>query len=83
MQHSLESPGMLATLYALLSRIRLSSSSDVIESGERVVATILKTYFERNLSPEEIQSAATKHNDHLQEFSTVCRRELESLGKSF
>ena len=82
-QHSLESPGMLATLYALLSRIRLSSSSDVIESGERVVATILKTYFERNLSPEEIQSAATKHNDHLQEFSTVCRRELESLGKSF
>ena len=34
-QHSLESPGMLVTLYALLSRIRLSSSSDVIESGER------------------------------------------------
>ena len=30
-QHSLESPGMLATLYALLSRIRLSSSTYVIE----------------------------------------------------
>lgn len=80
-QHSLENPGMLVPLYALLSRIRLGSSTDVIESGERVIATILKTYFEPNLSPEEIQSAASRHNDHLQEFSNACRRELESLGK--
>ena len=80
-QHSLENPGMLVPLYALLSRIRLGSSTDVIESGERVIATILRTYFEPNLSPEEIQSAASRHNDHLQEFSNVCRRELESLGK--
>lgn len=80
-QHSLENPGMLVPLYALLSRIRLGSSTDVIESGERVIATILKTYLEPNLSPEEIQSAASKHNDHLQEFSNACRRELESLGK--
>ena len=80
-QHSLENPGMIVPLYALLSRIRLGSSTDVIESGERVIATILKTYLEPNLSPEEIQSAASKHNDHLQEFSNACRRELESLGK--
>ena len=80
-QHSLENPGMLVPLYALLSRIRLGSSTDVIESGERVIATILKTYLEPNLSPEEIQSAASKHNDHLQEFSNACRRELESLGQ--
>lgn len=80
-QHSLENPGMLVPLYALLSRIRLGSSTDVIESGERVIATILRTYVEPNLSPEEIQSAASRHNDHLQEFSNACRRELESLGK--
>ena len=80
-QHSLENPGTLVPLYALLSRIRLGSSTDVIESGERVIATILKTYLEPNLSPEEIQSAASRHNDHLQEFSNACRRELESLGK--
>lgn len=80
-QHSLENPGMIVPLYALLSRIRLGSSTDVIESGERVIATILKTYLEPNLSPEEIQSAASRHNDHLQEFSNACRRELESLGK--
>ena len=81
LQHSLENPGMIVPLYALLSRIRLGSSTDVIESGERVITTILKTYLEPNLSPEEIQSAASRHNDHLQEFSNACRRELESLGK--
>ena len=79
LQHSLENPGMLVPLYALLSRIRLGSSTDVIESGERVIATIFKTYFEPNLSPEELQAAASSHHDHLQEFSNACRRELESL----
>jgi hypothetical protein len=81
-QHSLENPGTLVPLYALLSRIRLGSSTEVIDSGERVIATILKIYFEPNLTPDEIQSVANKHNDHLQEFSNVCRRELESLAKS-
>ena len=78
-QHSLEDPSTLVPIYALISRIRLRSSTDVIESGERLIATILKVYVEPNLTPEEIQSAANKHNDHLQEFSNVCRRELESL----
>jgi hypothetical protein len=55
----------------------------VIKSGERLIETILKVYIEPNLTPEEIQSAANKHNDHLQEFSNVCRAELESLRKSF
>jgi hypothetical protein len=82
-QHSLENPGTVVPLYALLSRIRLGSSTEVIQSGERVIATILKTYFEPNLTPGEIQGAANKHSDHLQEFSETCRRELESLGKRF
>ena len=82
-QHSLENPVTgLVRLYALLSRIRLGSSTEVIQSGERVIATILKTYFEPNLTPGEIQGAANKHSDHLQEFSETCRRELESLGEA-
>jgi hypothetical protein len=78
-QHSLEEPGTLVPIYALISRIRLRSSTEVIESGERLIATILKAYIQPNLTPEEIQTAANKHNDHLQEFSNACRRELESL----
>ena len=78
-QHSLEDPSTLVPIYALISRIRLRSSTDVIESGERLIATILKVYVEPNLAPDDIQSAASKHNDHLQDFSNICRRELESL----
>jgi hypothetical protein len=77
--HSLDEPSTLVPIYALISRIRLRSSTEVIESGERLIATILKVYFDPKLTPEEIQSAASKHNDHLQEFSNACRRELESL----
>jgi hypothetical protein len=83
-QHSLENPSTLVPIYALISRIRLSSSTEVIESGEELIATILKIYCEPNLTPEKIQSAASKHkNDHLQKFSNMCRRELESLWKGF
>ena len=81
-QHSLEEPGTLVPIYALISRIRLRSSTDVIESGERLITTILKVYFQPNLTPGDIQSAANRHTDYLQEFSNVCRRELESIGKS-
>jgi hypothetical protein len=81
-QHSLEQPSTLVPIYALISRIRLRSSTEVIESGERLITTILKVYFEPNLTPEDVRSTANKHNDHLQAFSNVCRRELESLGKN-
>jgi hypothetical protein len=78
-QHSLEDPSTLVPIYALISRIRLRSATEVIESGERLIATILQVYIAPNRTPEEIQSVASKHNDHLQDFSNVCRRELESL----
>jgi hypothetical protein len=78
-QHSLEDPSTLVPMYALISRIRLRSSTEVIESGERLIATILKLYFEPNLTPEKLRTAANKHNDHLRDFSNVCRRELESI----
>ena len=82
-QHSLEDPSTRVPIYALISRIRLRSSTEVIESGERLIATILKVYVEPNLTPEDIQAAANKHNDDLQEFSNMCRGELESIRKSF
>jgi hypothetical protein len=82
-QHSLENPGTVVPLYALLSRIRLTSSTAVIESGERVITTILHIYSEPNLTPGEIQSAANRNGDHLQEFSETCRRDLEALAKRF
>ena len=81
-QHNLQNPNNLTPAYALLSRIRLSSSTDVLASAERVVQHIINTYSEPNLIPEEIQSRAAKREDLLRDFSIVCHRELESLSDS-
>jgi len=55
-QHNLHDPDKLIPAYALLSRLRLSSSPDVLASAEQVIQHILTTYSASNLSPEEIQS---------------------------
>ena len=78
-QHNFQDPNKLTPTYALLSRIRLSSSGDVLASAEQVVQHIISTYLEPNLAPEEIQFRATKHQDPLREFSDVCRAELEAM----
>lgn len=80
-QHKFQDPGNLIPSYALLSRIRLSSSSRVVESAERVIDVILNTYSEPNLTPEEFHAWAGEQNDPLRDFGQVCRRELESLWK--
>ena len=79
MEHSFQNPNKLIPIYAALSRIRVSSSTDVLASAERVVDQILSTYSEPNLTPEEIQSMAARREDPLREFSNICRRELDSL----
>jgi len=78
-QHTFQDPGRLIPAYALLSRIRLSSSMNVVESAERVLKTILDIYSEPNLTPDEIKSKAAKGDDPLRDFSNICRRDLESL----
>jgi hypothetical protein len=78
---NLQDPDKLTSTYALLSRIRLSSSSDVLASAERVVRHILTTYSEPNLTPEEIQSKAAKRHDPLREFSYICRAEIDAMQK--
>jgi hypothetical protein len=79
--HSFQDPNKLVPIYAALSRIRVSSSTDVLASAERVVDQVIATYSEPNLTPEEIQSRAAKGDDPLRDFSTICRRELQSLWK--
>jgi hypothetical protein len=79
--HNFQDPNKLVPIYAGLSRIRVSSSTDVLVSAEGVVDHIVGTYSQPNLSPEEIHSMAVKRDDPLRHFSRVCRCELESLWK--
>src|SRR5271155_2206033 len=78
-EHDVLDPKNLISVYALLSRIRLSSSRDVLAAAEEVVATIIGTYAKPNLTAPEIVSMATKGGGPLEKFSDVCRSELEDM----
>ena len=81
MQHTFEDPSRLVPIYGLISRIRLNSPTNIVESAERVAKTILSTYSAPNLTAGEIQSGVGKRNEPLREFSNICRHELESLKR--
>ncbi len=78
-QHTLHDPARLIGSYALLSRMRLSSSMKVVESAQGVLDTIIDTYSKPNLTPEEFHALASERPDPLRDFSSICRRELEGL----
>jgi len=71
----------LLPIYALLSRIRLSSSEDVLQEAEQVINAIVSTYPQPNLTDEQIQSQALTGQDPLRQFSDTCRTELAALER--
>jgi hypothetical protein len=68
--HNLQDPSKLTPTYTFLSRIRLSSSFNVLVSAEQVVQHIINTYSQPNLAAEESQSRAARRQDALREFRT-------------
>jgi len=81
MQHNASDVQKILPLYALMGRIRLSSSGHVLQEAEEVVKTIADTYPQPNLTPEQIESRAVNGQDPLRSFSDACRTELESLQR--
>jgi hypothetical protein len=78
-QHNIQDPHILTTARARLSRMRLSSSIEVLASAERDVQHIINWYSEPDLTPEEIQSRVAKRQNPLREFSDIWRAELEAM----
>jgi hypothetical protein len=81
MQHNASDLQTMLPVYALLSRIRLSSSRLVLEQAEQVIRTIVSTYPQPNLTPEQIESDAVNGQDPLKPFSDACRTELDLLQR--
>ena len=77
MEHNVRDLQKLIPVYALLSRIRLSSSEPVLQTAEQVIKTIVNTYPQPNLTPEQIESRAVDGQDPMREFSDNCRAELD------
>jgi len=69
----------LVGLYDKISRMRVVSSANVVETAERVAQRILDTYSEPDKSFVELRSMVKQHAiDLLYEFSQACRKEQET-----
>jgi hypothetical protein len=70
----------LVGLYAKISRMRVLSSSEVVESADRIVRTIVETYLAPNKTFPELRDMLNSGSiDLLRDFSEACRAEFESL----
>ena len=68
----------LVSVYALISRMRVVSSSAVVEKAESVVRVIIDTYFAPNKTFPEVRRLINSHAmDPLRAFSDECRAELQ------
>jgi len=81
MQQNTKDLQKLLPIYALISRIQLSSSQPVLHEAEQVINIIVSTYPQPNLTAEEIESRAINGEDPLRKFSDICSSELDSLGR--
>jgi hypothetical protein len=80
LSHTLEQPENVLPAYALLNRIRLTSSGAVLAAADATVRRITEQYFQRNMSLEEMRELArSSRGDPLRGFSEACRGELRAL----
>ena len=71
----------LMALYAQVSRMRVLSSTSVVECADQIVRKIIVTYLEPNKTVPELTKMATSGLiDPLREFSEVARAESERLN---
>jgi uncharacterized protein (DUF58 family) len=78
--HNLEKPESLLPVFALINRIRLCASREVLAEAERVLTRLTDQYFAKNLTVEDLrQLAHTEQADPLRDFGEACRAELKSL----
>jgi hypothetical protein len=79
-QHKLEKPETLLSAYALINRIRLCASKDVLAAAERLLNRITEQYFSTNLSLTELRELPrSSEADPLRNFGEACRAELKSI----
>lgn len=69
------------SVYALISKMRMTSSAAVVEAAEAVIRTILTTYSRPNKTFPELHNLILNRGfvDPLLAFSQVCGEELDEL----
>jgi hypothetical protein len=82
MTHQAETPELFILLYASVSRMRLTSSRDVIEAAVNVTRLVIETYAAPNLTSQKMHEHGRDEKlDPLARFGEACRAELGILRK--
>jgi hypothetical protein len=80
LQHGEADVPELVNLFATIARMRVLSSSHVVEIAEEIGRKILEFYRQPNKSFSELLELANdKSFDLLRDFSEACREEFETL----
>lgn len=78
-EHSEVDASSLVRLYAVVSRMRILSSAQVVEQADRIMRLIIDTYGAPNQTIREVANNVTAgHLDPLRDFSEACRNELRA-----
>jgi hypothetical protein len=82
LQHDEADIAGLVGLYAKLSRMRVLSSTQVIDDAEKVTRKILDTYLEPDRSFVELREMAVDGTiDLLRDFASACHDEFEDMDR--
>lgn len=84
LERTLDSPVALVQVYALLNRIRLTSSDAVVAAAEHTIKNLMDQYYQPKVPIEELRKMADPNSaaDPLHQFSDTCRHELHQLLRS-
>lgn len=76
-EHDAPKVSNLVGLYAMVSRMRVLSAPNVVESADRVVRAIVDTYLAPNKTFRDVAEVIDdKTMNPLRDFSDACRQEL-------
>ncbi len=79
---TLEQPETLVQAYALVNRIALIASDEVVRSAKNTIHQIVEQYSLPTMSLDEIRAMSlANRNDPLACFSEACREELRKLHR--
>jgi hypothetical protein len=82
-EHNEAEASKLVNLSALVSKMRVLSSSKIVENADSVVRVIIETYLAPNKTFRDVVEILDNDAmNPLREFSNACREELRGRGSS-
>jgi hypothetical protein len=80
LSQSLQNMDEIVAMYALVNRIRLFASPEVLGAAEDFVKKLVQKYGENNMSIDQLKTVALEqHVDPLNDFALKCRSELQKV----